>query len=680
MRHLDRIGILSLALLAGAPAASAAVLNVNTSADNNIRDSVLTLREALLLASGQMTRCLSLAETRAISGVSWLYTPVPGSFPPVECYSVTSDSTQLGLHSFDSLRFTSGVTFIAPGSELPVMDDGDNIEGAVTLSGGSAGAAHGLVLRNMSNLTGGAVRGLTVTGFQRDGIRGEGAGAVVFEGLRLSGNGGTGLRLTTGSTYGSVPVNNRVGTVSRPNFIFSNGQHGISIEGSGSFVSGSGRNTVLNNYVGLSSETSTTDQGNGQRGINITNSPENTVGGGNPGERNVVSGNNNDGITVEGVQSTGNDILHNIIGLDAGMTVRLGNSASGVALLAGAKRNVIATGNVICANNFGVFIADPGTDSNYVLGNFIGTNRSSGLGLGNVSSGVLVGGGAQKNIIGGAPSAVNTNRIVDNLIGIEVHGTGTAYNTLDGNFIGVHDTGAAGPNSQGVLIYGGASNNRLGGAGFENTINFNDSHAVWFDGAGTSGNTVRENYIGTNALLSAGGNKGQGIRFTGGASGNTVARPTLGFNTDDAVYVGYDSVRNDIVVARTWRNSGMLIDLAPNGAGCTDTVSGGNSCVAAPTVVAGSTGSRVRIQATAFGRVDVYVLRKRLVSSGMFVFTTYLPEWVHGFPTSAAESEWVPPSDLCGQTDVVSVAATQTLSSTGTSELSSSVVICPQNQ
>jgi hypothetical protein len=559
------------------------------------------------------------------------------------------------------------------------MDDADDIEGhgALTLSGGSAGGAHGLVLRSLGSRTGGAVRGLTVTGFQRDGIRGEGVGAVVFEGLRLSNNGGTGLRLTPGGSYGSVPSSNRVGTPARPNFIFSNGQHGISIEGSSSY-SGGGYNTLFNNFVGLSGAASTTDQGNGQRGINITHSPENTVGGSNPGERNVVSGNDNDGITVEGAQSQGNDILHNIIGLDAGMTVRLGNSASGVALLSGAKRTVIATGNVICANNFGVFIADPGTDSNSVLGNFIGTNRDSALGLGNVSSGVLVGGGAQKNIVGGQVSPVNTNRIVDNLIGIEVHGTGTSANTFWGNFIGVHDNGVAGPNAQGVLIYGGASGNRLGGAGWENTINFNDSHAVWFDGAGTSGNQVQENFIGTNALLSPAGNKGHGIRFTGGASGNTVARVTVGFNSDDAVYVGTDSVRNDVALGRAWRNSGLAIDLQPGGTGCSAPV-GGNACVAAPTVVAGSTGTRVRFQSTAFERVDVYVLRKRLVSSGMFVFTTWLTERVHGFTPSASESEWVPPVDLCLQTDVVSVAATQTLYGKGTSELSSATVICPQN-
>ncbi len=90
-------------------------------------------------------------------------------------------------------------------------------------------------------------------------------------------------------------------------------------------------------------------------GISInSNAGVNTIGGTGTGEGNVISGNNGNGILVQ-TGSNGTIIQGNLIGLDAGGTVDLGNTGDGINLngVSGTTVGGTAAGarNVISGNN-----------------------------------------------------------------------------------------------------------------------------------------------------------------------------------------------------------------------------------------------------------------------------------------------------------------------------------------
>jgi hypothetical protein len=186
--------------------------------------------------------------------------------------------------------------------------------------------------------------------------------------------------------------------------------------------------------------------------------------------------------------------------------VGVGNGFNGVDLASGATLNIIggvAPGdrNVISGNAFnGVDLAFTGTSFNKVEGNYIGTTASGTTALANGSAGVKVEGGAASNIIGGL-TAGTRNVISGNADGILLTDAGTSGNFVEGNYIGTSYTGeVALGNNEGVLITNAASGNFVGGASL-NDSNLISGNNVGLEvsGTGTSFNTVENNLFGTDA-------------------------------------------------------------------------------------------------------------------------------------------------------------------------------------
>src|SRR5206468_3119569 len=105
------------------------------------------------------------------------------------------------------------------------------------------------------------------------------------------------------------------------------------------------------------------------------NSANNQIGGIQPGQRNVITGNREDGVHIFGASSSGNQIQGNYLGLAASGLSRvaeaIGNGGAGV--------NIDSSpGNVI-----GGSAAAPGTDA----GNVISGNTASGIVMTNVTGG-----------------------------------------------------------------------------------------------------------------------------------------------------------------------------------------------------------------------------------------------------------------------------------------------------
>lgn len=160
---------------------------------------------------------------------------------------------------------------------------------------------------------------------------------------------------------------------------------------------------VEGNFIGTDKD-GAADLGNSLEGVGLYEAPENLVGGAEAGARNVISGNNGDGVRVQGESADGNRVLGNRIGTDAGGTRVLGNSGDGVETNLNSDSNSIAgpggESNVISANG-GIGVRLGFGDEHSVRGNRIGTGADGFGNLGNDWGGVILD-NAWYNTVGGA--------------------------------------------------------------------------------------------------------------------------------------------------------------------------------------------------------------------------------------------------------------------------------------
>ena len=98
--------------------------------------------------------------------------------------------------------------------------------------------------------------------------------------------------------------------------------------GNGILLESGGGNLIEGNYLGTD-VTGTVALGN-FNGLFIDGSANNTVGGTVPGSRNIISGNQFDGVLITNAGATGNVVLGNYIGTDVTGKHALGNGANGV--------------------------------------------------------------------------------------------------------------------------------------------------------------------------------------------------------------------------------------------------------------------------------------------------------------------------------------------------------------
>src|SRR5262249_27240690 len=153
-------------------------------------------------------------------------------------------------------------------------------------------------------------------------------------------------------------------------------------------------------------------------------------------------------------------------------------------------------------------ITGTGTAGNLVAGNFIGTNITGSFALANGNDGVLIEAGAGGNTVGGPGFTFVNGRLggPGNVIsgntkaGVGIH-QATA-NQVEGNFLGADATSAMklSNGTDGALLDGGSTGNTVGGsaAGAGNLVSYNTANGVHVAGAGTTGNLVQGNLIGTN--------------------------------------------------------------------------------------------------------------------------------------------------------------------------------------
>jgi FG-GAP-like repeat len=417
----------------------------------------------------------------------------------------------------DQITFSisgSGVHTITPSSPLPTITDTVIIDG--TTQPGFAGKPiielSGSALPPMTfkagmeiNAANCVVKGLVINGFVDStgiGIFGAASQGNRVEGcyIGLNPSGTAPVMSESGIVIGDDGVtpnsgasNNFIGGTSTAarNIVSGNHVYGVLFE----TASATG-NRVQGNFIGTTPAGSSAVP-NLFAGVGIF-SPGNTIGGIEPGARNVISGNIDYGILIssDGSNASGNLIQGNYIGTnaDGSAALALANDkpdVGGVVLAQGAQANIIGgtaanAGNVISGNTgtSGIRIEDGGTTLNQILGNFIGTDATGTHALGNGDHGVLITQAPGNTIGGNIPgarniiSANNKNgiavglRILD-LTGKEISGETGA--TVQGNSIGTDVNGRAlGNGLCGILVDADSFINTIDG----NLIAFNGSNGV----------------------------------------------------------------------------------------------------------------------------------------------------------------------------------------------------------
>lgn len=411
-----------------------------------------------------------------------------------------------------------GIVIVEPGSNRNVIQGnfiGTDITGSVdlgnlaggvaipwgatdTVIGGTEAAARNLISGN--DCAGVVINFMGTTGTR---VQGNYIGTDIT-GTQALGNGCEGVFIGMGASQTIVGgTTNGAGNLISGNY--GNGVTIVDVDSTGNLIQG--------NYIGTDA-TGTLSLGNMDDGVLLL-APNNTIGGTTAAARNVISGNQEQGIRIQGSEASGNVVQGNFIGLDRTGTLALGNGTdcchSGVVLHLGASNNTIGgnvpgAGNVISANTAdGITIFDPGTSANLVRGNFIGTDVSGTQDVGNAVDGIVLFAGTTDNLLGGTQAGSGNVISGNEGNGIAMYEEGTNGNKAQGNLIGTDLTGTLPLSNagQGVVIAASASNNLIGGVapGAGNSIAFNHASGVLLASSGARGNGILSNSIHSNGNL-----------------------------------------------------------------------------------------------------------------------------------------------------------------------------------
>jgi hypothetical protein len=457
--------------------------------------------------------------------------------------AILSSNATTGPNSINFNIAGTGVHTINVLSQLPAISQPVTLNGATEPGSGgqvviqldgskAAGAAVGLVLN--STAAGSTVAGLAVTDFVGGGVLVNGASHVTIS------NDDLGLvKLSSGVVaHGNIGFGIELENGAQHDVLSGLVVSGQS--GNGVVLTGAGTsfNTVQNSKIGTDpGGTSKVDQS----GTSLTNHGHGVLISGGASSNtltgDVISNNTSDGVLITDAGTNGNVVQGSFIGTNAAGSAALPNYV-GVAIQSGAGKNTIggtsaANRNVISGNSWdGVHIASSTSSGNVIEGDYIGVSASGSVALGNGASGVAVFGGASNNIIGGATTGAGDVISANGVYGVYVSDAGTTGNVVEGDYIGTDYTSlhALGNGSNGVIIQASASHNTIGGltAAGRNVISDNASYGVLLVGSGTSANVIEGDEIGTDSSGLHAQANSWGVFVSGGATNNTVGGTSAG--------------------------------------------------------------------------------------------------------------------------------------------------------
>jgi len=478
------------------------------------------------------------------------------------------------------------------------------------------GVGIGITAGARANVVGGtdAAARNVIAGNSTDGVQlaGQGTAGNSVEGnyIGLTALGGTLGNHNDGVSVSDGAVGNTVGggVSGAGNVISGNGFAGVGL------TDGTTRdNVVAGNEIGT--DTAGSDFRPNGTGVYVQGATGNTIGGSATAARNVISGNDSAGICICGGQT--NLVEGNVIGGDASGLHPLPNRL-GIALQFGAVRNTIggtsaADRNLISGNqNEGVLLNafnTPGSVSqNVIRGDYIGVDTTGAAALPN-GFGVSLLNAADSNTLGGAAAGAG-NVISGNLSdAVSLSGFGTNNNSILGNKIGTDATGTAAiGNFRGVAIANGAGNTTIGGVGpgAGNLISGNSFAGVQIGPADNGSSVVEGNYIGpdtTGAVAigngafgiavdtshddTIGGSKASARNvISGNASGFGIAVTNSNSTFIGRNYIGIDAAGSGALP----NNTGVLVAVG------SQNTSIGSTTAGAQNVISGNNGDGIAIR------------------------------------------------------------------------------------
>jgi len=304
---------------AGPAAPLAGTLIVNSTADTSLVDSVLTLREALLVANGTLTGPFTAAEQGQMSGCLFTLT---GGF-----YYITGGC---GAGIQDNIFFAPALGFrpvITLNSPLPVINDSapTNILGAFlfnnvqpVINAQNIGADQdGLVVASDDN----GIFSISVINAPRHGIVLNGNQNIVSTWTMARNNGGSGIYVA-GLT--NTVSNSYIGVFSNT---VTNGFDCAGNNWDGIYLASTARaTTIRKNRIGC----------NGWAGILIDNSSDNRIGGSSY----ITDGNGIHLNSAEGIYIRGSNARRNLIQAN-----HIGSNSTGLRIQAG-RQNTVTVGSL----------------------------------------------------------------------------------------------------------------------------------------------------------------------------------------------------------------------------------------------------------------------------------------------------------------------------------------------
>jgi parallel beta-helix repeat protein len=360
--------------------------------------------------------------------------------------------------------------YTQPGATPNTLAVGNNANLLIELSGqGTGGGTYGLTLANMYS----SIRGLVINRFGNSGIRiGTNADNSVVQGNFIGTNaaGTTALGNARGIFVDIDATNSLIGTNgdgtnddAERNVISGNSSDGIQV------LAGASGTVIAGNYIGTNAA-GTTALGNS---VGVYLFPQaahcrigtDANGSGDTAERNIIAGNRDRGVRIEGDGATNNLVAGNYIGVDVTGLTRLTNDQVNISITNGAANNRVggttaASRNVVSAGlAFGILIEGNGTEENVVSGNYIGLAADGATAVGgsngpansygirirdasnNTVGGTVTGSGNLIAKVGGIGVAITGNATGNRILGNLIHGNSKLGIDLNEDGVTANDGG-----------------------------------------------------------------------------------------------------------------------------------------------------------------------------------------------------------------------------------------------
>ncbi|MFH2095016.1 MAG: right-handed parallel beta-helix repeat-containing protein, partial [Bacteroidota bacterium] len=546
--------ILLLACISlSAYSATFTVTNTNDSGAGSLRQA---MTDANAVGPDIIAFNIPLADPNydAVNGI-WVITPLTELPYPTTGYTTIDGTTQTANQGNTNLS----------GPEIVI--DGNNALQSGFILPSPGNTIKGIAIGNFTygiNIYGSMASSNTISGcYIGAGATGSGtmpndAGITISNGALnndilnnlISGNATAGIYINTGSgneIYGNLIGTNYDGTDTIPNGTgilldnTSGNQIGSNVYSKRNIISGNtdngiiinaspaGNNIIRGNFIGC--DITGLNKLPNAFGIILANSGNNTIGGITNQERNIISGNTESGILINGTGAENNLMVNNYIGVDSTGLSILDNHV-GVLIKTNADKNIIGgtnanQRNVISGNSeIGVYIES--CDSNVVYGNYIGPDATgmNPLKINDTlfqANGIELNTVARYNIIGGV-SPGQRNIISGNRVYGMIYYGQTSENYLVGNYIGTDVTGNSPlPNATGICVDASSNHNYI----YDNLLSGNISYGIFIVTTGSYYNEMKRNLIGTNAAGTDTVPNDIGLLLGGGAKYNYIGGNSL---------------------------------------------------------------------------------------------------------------------------------------------------------